>query len=433
MTDSFGARLRRRREEQGIALVAIAEQTKIKTSLLEALERDDVSQWPSGIFRRAFIRAYAHAIGLDPDVIVREFLEIHPEPDELEAAASLVSADSARTNGGPPTRLRQMVGSAFGSLARLRRNPAPQERAAAGVPPRTGAPLEPAAAADYRLRPVSRGGWDTAAEHAVSGPAAPPTAHAVEPAPARGAGVVDLAPLEGLAVDEPGLDLRTLDEPPIEEPAVVPASAPPPVVDPPVETPPPRMDVAAAPANQAEPDPSTFEPDFLALAHLCTQLGRVADAEAIRPLLHRTADVLDAAGLIVWIWDGIAEHLSPALVHGYSERVVAQLPAVAADADNATAAAFRSAQPCAIAASDHTCSALVVPLLTPAGCAGVLAIELQPGREQSRPVRAAVTILAALLAQLVGGATAAAPPVPTRVPQPAARPRTQPVSRLERA
>ena len=63
LPESFGARLRQRRERQHIALSTIAEQTKIKLSLLEALERDDVSHWPSGIFRRAFIRAYAHAIG----------------------------------------------------------------------------------------------------------------------------------------------------------------------------------------------------------------------------------------------------------------------------------------------------------------------------------------------------------------------------------
>ena len=122
MLKNFGARLRQRREEQAIDLIAIAEQTKIKRSLLEALERDDVSQWPSGIFRRAFIRAYAHAIGLDPDVVVREFLEVYPEPGEaLEIASAVVSGGNG---GGPPTRLRNLVGSAIGSLSRLRRSPA---------------------------------------------------------------------------------------------------------------------------------------------------------------------------------------------------------------------------------------------------------------------------------------------------------------------
>ena len=87
MPESFGARLRQRREKQKIALTTIAEQTKIKLSLLEALERDDLSRWPEGIFRRAFVRAYAHAIGLEPDVVVREFLDFHPDPVEVVATA----------------------------------------------------------------------------------------------------------------------------------------------------------------------------------------------------------------------------------------------------------------------------------------------------------------------------------------------------------
>ena len=80
MTDSFGRRLRAERERKGVALQAIAQSTKINRSLLEALERDDLSRWPSGIFRRAFIRSYARAIGLDPEPIVRELLERSPEP-----------------------------------------------------------------------------------------------------------------------------------------------------------------------------------------------------------------------------------------------------------------------------------------------------------------------------------------------------------------
>src|SRR5438132_14312457 len=95
MPESFGARLRQRREQQQIALASVAEQTKIGLSLLEALERDDVSHWPAGIFRRAFIRAYAQTIGLDPGVVVREFLELHPDPIELVAPFS-----PALTEGG---------------------------------------------------------------------------------------------------------------------------------------------------------------------------------------------------------------------------------------------------------------------------------------------------------------------------------------------
>ena len=122
MPESFGARLRQRRERQEIALATISEETKIKLSLLEALERDDVSHWPAGIFRRAFISAYAHAIGLEPDVVVREFLELHPDPIQVVATMSAIAPgdDGARGSGGPPIRLRFLVGSVIGSLSRLR-------------------------------------------------------------------------------------------------------------------------------------------------------------------------------------------------------------------------------------------------------------------------------------------------------------------------
>ena len=88
--DSFGARLRYERERRQIALKSIAEGTKIGVGLLEGLERDDVSRWPSGIFRKAFVRAYAAAIGVDPDAVVREFVERYPDPLEVDNPAPII-------------------------------------------------------------------------------------------------------------------------------------------------------------------------------------------------------------------------------------------------------------------------------------------------------------------------------------------------------
>jgi transcriptional regulator with XRE-family HTH domain len=92
---SLCARLRRERERRQIALSSISANTKISASLFEALERGDVSRWPSGIFRRSFIRAYAGAIGLDPETVAREFLEQFPDP--LDPPAPAASADAAPT------------------------------------------------------------------------------------------------------------------------------------------------------------------------------------------------------------------------------------------------------------------------------------------------------------------------------------------------
>ena len=155
---------------------------------------------------------------------------------------------------------------------------------------------------------------------------------------------------------------------------------------------------ACAPVKAAAPP----EPDLLAAAHLCTELGRADETRDALPLLREAARILDAVGLIVWVWDPQATELTPALAHGYPARVLAQLPRVRRDADNATAAAFRSAQPSVVNGSDLANGALVVPLMTPAGCAGVLAIELPLGSAQSESVRALVTIFAAQLARLVG-------------------------------
>jgi cytoskeletal protein RodZ len=70
----FGAVLREARERKGMSLQQIAVATKIAPGALEALERDDISRLPGGLFSRAFVRSYAMQVGLDPEETVRDFL-----------------------------------------------------------------------------------------------------------------------------------------------------------------------------------------------------------------------------------------------------------------------------------------------------------------------------------------------------------------------
>jgi transcriptional regulator with XRE-family HTH domain len=90
--ESFGARMRAVRERRRISIASIAESTKILGALLEGLENDDVSRWPTGLYRRAFMRAYATAIGLDPEPIVREFIARFPDPEDTPAPVAVVAA-----------------------------------------------------------------------------------------------------------------------------------------------------------------------------------------------------------------------------------------------------------------------------------------------------------------------------------------------------
>lgn len=88
---AFGSRLRTQRERRGVSLAAIAESTKINRSLLEGLERGDISRWPPGLFRRAYLRDYAAAIGLPAEPLVAEFIRTFPE-DGTPAATLDVEA-----------------------------------------------------------------------------------------------------------------------------------------------------------------------------------------------------------------------------------------------------------------------------------------------------------------------------------------------------
>ena len=73
--DDFGGKLRQARERRGISLRQISTKTRISLAALEALERDDISRLPGGIFSRAIVRSYALEVGLAPDPTVEEFIE----------------------------------------------------------------------------------------------------------------------------------------------------------------------------------------------------------------------------------------------------------------------------------------------------------------------------------------------------------------------
>jgi cytoskeletal protein RodZ len=93
-TNDFGGKLRQARERRGISLRQIATSTKIGVAALEALERNDISKLPGGIFSRGFVRSYAVEVGLDPEETVREFIErFNAEPPPSAAVHAAVSEE----------------------------------------------------------------------------------------------------------------------------------------------------------------------------------------------------------------------------------------------------------------------------------------------------------------------------------------------------
>ena len=95
----FVGRLRRHRERNHISLDEIAGDTRIKRELLEALERNDLSGWPRGLYARAWMRAYASAIGVDAIDTVDEFCRLYPQGHRraqptIQEIAAIVAAPS---------------------------------------------------------------------------------------------------------------------------------------------------------------------------------------------------------------------------------------------------------------------------------------------------------------------------------------------------
>jgi transcriptional regulator with XRE-family HTH domain len=95
---AFCQYLKQAREASGLTLEAISEASKIQVSLLAGLETGDLSRWPSGIFRRAFVREYATAVGLRAEQVVNDVERLFP--DDGTVVAAFEAPSSIERSGG---------------------------------------------------------------------------------------------------------------------------------------------------------------------------------------------------------------------------------------------------------------------------------------------------------------------------------------------
>jgi len=79
---SIGEALRALRQERGLTLDELAEKTRVRRAYLEALEEMRLDSLPSRPFTIGYIRAYALALGLDPEAAVERFKSDEPVLDE---------------------------------------------------------------------------------------------------------------------------------------------------------------------------------------------------------------------------------------------------------------------------------------------------------------------------------------------------------------
>jgi DNA-binding XRE family transcriptional regulator len=107
----LGRQLREARAARGATIADVAAVTKISSRALMAIEREAFDDLPAGIFRRAYVRAFATAVGLDGERLARAYVErFEPPPPVVVPAPS-------RWAGWTPTLLSGAVGIAGALLA----------------------------------------------------------------------------------------------------------------------------------------------------------------------------------------------------------------------------------------------------------------------------------------------------------------------------
>jgi cytoskeletal protein RodZ len=99
---SLGEKLRQAREARGVSISEIAEQTRISSHYLEAIESDDYRTLPGGIFNKGFVKSYAKYVGVDEQEALQDYAKLvneqsinQPEP-EMRVHRPEVLTDSSR-------------------------------------------------------------------------------------------------------------------------------------------------------------------------------------------------------------------------------------------------------------------------------------------------------------------------------------------------
>lgn len=134
---SIGAELANARSQAGLTVAQVSQRTRIRTAIIEAIERDDFSVCGGDFYARGHIRAIARVAGADPEPLVREY-------DDARQAATQENIPASRSRRSSP----------------------------AGTPARTAARPTPATSA---VALTGRGAAETTPGTARTTPAAAPT------------------------------------------------------------------------------------------------------------------------------------------------------------------------------------------------------------------------------------------------------------------
>jgi cytoskeletal protein RodZ len=104
-----GLELRQAREQRGMSLHQISNETKISLRVLQAIEKGNESALPAKVFTRSFVKSYATLVGLDPAETADRYLEQIEPPAPTQTVEGAGEANPDTSLQHPDTLIRRIV------------------------------------------------------------------------------------------------------------------------------------------------------------------------------------------------------------------------------------------------------------------------------------------------------------------------------------
>ncbi|ERS91979.1 MULTISPECIES: RodZ domain-containing protein [unclassified Halomonas] len=96
---SPGEQLRREREQQGLSLTEVANALNLRPAVIRGLEQDSYEEVPIATYRRGYLRAYAHLLGIDDAPVLDAYRARFGSEDAAQRRVAPVQVTK------PPSRL----------------------------------------------------------------------------------------------------------------------------------------------------------------------------------------------------------------------------------------------------------------------------------------------------------------------------------------
>jgi len=107
---SIGDTLAEARRQAGLTITQVSQQTRIRESIIRAIEQGDFSPCGGDFYARGHIRSIAEVVGVDPVPLIREYDEEHGPPGGMRAAQIFEPATPIKIREPGHGRIGKAVG-----------------------------------------------------------------------------------------------------------------------------------------------------------------------------------------------------------------------------------------------------------------------------------------------------------------------------------